>query len=126
LPERALIRIVFMVTSLDPRQGVRIAVDCQTRSTLRKSNPCIDLAVTDPWARQRALGLTPRELEVLGFVREGMTNGEIATQLFVSPATVRSHLESAFAKIGAHTRTEAIARLSETGSAAGPGLAPGR
>jgi DNA-binding CsgD family transcriptional regulator len=72
--------------------------------------------------RQRALGLTPRELEVLGLVRDGMTNGEIATQLFVSPATIRSHLEHAFAKIGAHTRTEAIARLSESAEPAQPGI----
>jgi DNA-binding CsgD family transcriptional regulator len=66
-------------------------------------------------ARHRALGLTHRELEVLGFVRDGMTNGEIATKLFVTPGTVRSHLEHAFAKIGAHTRTEAVARLDEIG-----------
>ncbi len=63
--------------------------------------------------RHRALGLTPRELEVLGLVRHGLTNGEIATKLFVTPGTIRSHLENAFAKLGAHTRTEAIARLAE-------------
>ena len=65
--------------------------------------------------RHRALRLTPRELEVLGLVRDGLTNGEIATELFVSPGTIRSHLENAFAKLGAHTRTEAIARLDEIG-----------
>jgi DNA-binding CsgD family transcriptional regulator len=64
-------------------------------------------------ARHRALGLTARELEVLDLVRSGMTNGEIAGTLVVSPTTVRSHLEHAFAKLGAHTRTEAIARLGE-------------
>jgi DNA-binding CsgD family transcriptional regulator len=66
--------------------------------------------------RHRALGLTPRELEVLGLVRDGLTNGEIATKLFVSPGTIRSHLENAFVKIGSHTRTGAIARLDEIGS----------
>jgi DNA-binding CsgD family transcriptional regulator len=64
-------------------------------------------------ARHRALGLTARELEVLDLVRIGMTNIEIAGTLVVSPTTVRSHLEHAFAKLGAHTRTEAIARLDE-------------
>jgi DNA-binding CsgD family transcriptional regulator len=64
-------------------------------------------------ARHHALGLTPRELEVLDLVRSGMTNGEIAGALVVSPTTIRSHLEHAFAKLGAHTRTEAIARLGE-------------
>jgi DNA-binding CsgD family transcriptional regulator len=65
--------------------------------------------------RHRALGLTSRELGVLAYVRDGMTNGEIASELFISPGTVRSHLEHAFAKIGAHTRTEAVARLDEIG-----------
>ena len=64
-------------------------------------------------ARKRALGLTSRELEVLELVRSGMTNVEIAGTLVVSPTTVRTHLEHAFAKLGAHTRTEAIARLDE-------------
>jgi DNA-binding CsgD family transcriptional regulator len=63
----------------------------------------------------RALGLTARELEVLGLLRQGRTNCEIATELFVSPATIRTHLENTFAKLGAHTRTEAIARLDEIG-----------
>ncbi len=61
--------------------------------------------------RHRAFGLRPRELEVLDLVRDGLTNGEIAARLFISPATIRSHLENAFPKVGAHTRTEAIARL---------------
>jgi DNA-binding CsgD family transcriptional regulator len=67
-------------------------------------------------ARQRRcqLGLTVRELAVLDLVRAGMTNGEIATQMFLSPATVRTHLEHAFAKLHAHTRTEALARLDAT------------
>jgi DNA-binding CsgD family transcriptional regulator len=71
----------------------------------------------DARARRRALGLTPRELEVLELVRDGLTNGEIAATLVISPTTVRSHLEHVFAKLGAHTRTEALARL---GDLAGP------
>ncbi len=62
---------------------------------------------------QRALGLTSRELEVLDLVRTGMTNWEIAAKLFISATTVRSHLEKAFGKLGAHTRTEAISRLAD-------------
>lgn len=46
-------------------------------------------------------------------MREGMTNREIAAALVVSPTTVRKHLENAFAKLHAHTRTEATARLAE-------------
>jgi DNA-binding NarL/FixJ family response regulator len=66
--------------------------------------------------RHRSLGLTARELEVLGHLRDGRTNCEIATELFVSPATIRKHLENAFTKLGAHTRTEAVARLREIGA----------
>jgi DNA-binding CsgD family transcriptional regulator len=61
--------------------------------------------------RCRIRGVTRREVEVLGLVRDGLTNGEIASKLFISPTTVRSHLENAFAKLGAHTRTEAVAHL---------------
>jgi DNA-binding CsgD family transcriptional regulator len=64
-------------------------------------------------AGSRAFGLGPRELDVLGLVRDGLTNGEIAERLFISAGTVRKHLENAFGKIGAHTRTEAIARIGE-------------
>ena len=59
--------------------------------------------------RQRAAGLTARELEILAAVREGLTNAEIAARLVVSPATVRTHLANASAKLGAHTRSEAVA-----------------
>jgi len=54
--------------------------------------------------------LTDREAEVLAWVARGMTNGEIAALLLVSPHTVRTHLEHAFKKLGVHTRTAAVAR----------------
>ena len=52
-------------------------------------------------------GLTAREREVLGLIGDGLSNGEIAERLVVSPTTVKSHINNAFAKIGATTRTEA-------------------
>ena len=56
-------------------------------------------------------GLTSREREVVVLVAEGMTNAEIARQLWISPGTVRRHLENVFAKLDVHTRTGAVARL---------------
>jgi DNA-binding NarL/FixJ family response regulator len=57
----------------------------------------------------RALaGLTERELEVLRAMAEGMTNGEIADRLVVSPATVKTHVGSILAKLGVRDRTQAV------------------
>jgi DNA-binding CsgD family transcriptional regulator len=53
--------------------------------------------------------LTEREAEILGWVARGKTNHEIADLLVVSPHTVRKHLENAYAKLGVHTRTAAVA-----------------
>lgn len=55
--------------------------------------------------------LTSRELEVLQRVAEGKTNAEVAGVLGISTDTVRKHLENAYAKLGVHTRTAAVAAL---------------
>jgi DNA-binding CsgD family transcriptional regulator len=62
---------------------------------------------------QRLPHLTPREREILDLVAQGRTNAEIAQALWVSPGTVRRHLENVFAKLGVHTRTAAAAFVHE-------------
>ena len=57
-----------------------------------------------------SLGLTPRELEVLHLLAAGQANKEIARALGVSPNTVKTHLARLFEKLGASSRTEAIAQ----------------
>ena len=65
------------------------------------------LAAAGHRVRRRAQlpsGLTGREVEVLVMVASGLPNKEVARQLSVSPRTVGSHLEHAYAKIGVSTR----------------------
>jgi DNA-binding CsgD family transcriptional regulator len=61
--------------------------------------------------------LTPREHEILELVAEGRTNAEVAGLLWISPGTVRKHLENAYDKLGVHTRTGAVAALVRARSA---------
>jgi DNA-binding NarL/FixJ family response regulator len=53
------------------------------------------------------LGLTPRELQVIILVRQGLANKQIARRLGISERTVKTHLTSAFSRIGASDRTQA-------------------
>ena len=57
--------------------------------------------------------LTPREIEVLSAIGEGMTNKLIARRLNISLHTVKFHIESLFRKLGVRTRTQALAKASE-------------
>jgi DNA-binding CsgD family transcriptional regulator len=59
--------------------------------------------------------LTPREREILSALALGRTGAEIATELVISPETVRNHVRNARAKLGARTRAQAIARALQRG-----------
>jgi predicted ATPase/DNA-binding CsgD family transcriptional regulator len=60
-------------------------------------------------------GLSAREVEVLKLVAQGMTNAQIAKELFISPRTVNAHMGSVYHKIGSNTRAEAARFASEHG-----------
>ena len=64
---------------------------------------------------QAALGISPRELEVLLEIAAGRSNKEIAEQLHVSPNTVKTHVARLFEKLDASRRTEAISKARELG-----------
>ena len=51
--------------------------------------------------------LTPRELEILRHASQGLTNGQIARELWVTEQTVKFHLSNTYRKIGVTNRTEA-------------------
>lgn len=59
--------------------------------------------------------LTDREKEVLGLVGAGKSNDEIATELFVSPATVKTHVSRVMSKLYAHDRAQLVVAAYESG-----------
>ena len=65
--------------------------------------------------------LTPRELEVLQLVAQGRSNPEIARELFIGEATVKSHLLHVFDKLGVDDRTRAVTVAMERGILTAPG-----
>lgn len=64
---------------------------------------------------QRTLGLSAREMEVLGLIAGGLSNKEIAARLNVSPNTVKTHVARVLEKLEVSRRTAALARARELG-----------
>jgi DNA-binding CsgD family transcriptional regulator len=65
--------------------------------------------------KREDLGITPREMETLELIAQGMSNREIAEKLFVSENTVKTHSSRVFDKLGAKRRTQAVQLGKEFG-----------
>jgi len=63
--------------------------------------------------RIQALGISPRELEVLQLISQGLSNNEIAETLFVSESTIKTHISNLFVKLDVKRRTQAVIRAKE-------------
>src|SRR5262249_56137995 len=66
-------------------------------------------------AEERLAVLTEREREVLALVGRGLSNDEIGAELFLSPATARTHVSHAMAKLGARARAQLVVIAYPTG-----------
>lgn len=81
----------------------------------RYVDPTLAVAMLDHGEDDRQSPLTQREAEVLQLLADGLTTQATATQLFLSPATVRSYVENAMFKLGTNSRTAAVASAMRDG-----------
>jgi DNA-binding CsgD family transcriptional regulator len=81
-----------------------VEVEVPTRTTFIRND-----------AKLESLGITPRELEILGLIAAGLSNREIAERIFVSENTVKTHANRLFDKLDAKRRTQAVQVGKELG-----------
>ena len=85
-------------------------------ATRRLIEAYVDSQSPDPGPRLAIPeSLTGRELEILGLIAAGMNNSEIATRLFISPLTCKSHVSRILTKLDARDRTQLVVIAYETG-----------
>ena len=135
MAERGLTARVLVLTTYDTDSDVLPAIDAGATGYLLKDAPRDELfravraaargeSVLSPSVATRLLnqmrapvkeGLSQRELEVLTLIAQGSTNREAAVRLFISEATVKTHLLHAYAKLGVKDRAAAVAVAFERG-----------
>ena len=123
---------LLMLTSSEDQDDVIAALDAGAAGYVTKGIRYCDLvgAIHEVHAGGRPLGeaiarklarrepgcpLTPREVEVLRLLREGLTAVEIAARLAITPRTTRGHIEAIKTRLGAANTTQAVARGFERG-----------
>lgn len=119
---------IVLLTGSDDRDALRRAVDAGFLGYLDKAEPfdqlaaavrvaatghvvisADDFAKVVPGSRSGVPSLTRREREILHLIAEGLTNKAIAERLVLSVHTVRTHVQTILAKLGAHSKLEAVA-----------------
>ena len=135
LAKRGVPARVLVLTTYDTDNDVLRAIEAGATGYLLKDAPREELfraveaaaqgqAVLSPAVATRLMGqmrqpasepLSQRELDVLELVAQGSTNREAAKQLFISEATVKTHLLHVFAKLGVNDRAAAVAAAFSRG-----------
>ncbi|GIL29264.1 response regulator [Actinocatenispora comari] len=135
LAARGLPARVLVLTTYDTDQDVVPAIEAGATGYLLKDTPRDQLcqairaaargeAVLSPSVAGRLMGrmrepatepLSNRELEVLGLIAQGCTNRDAAGRLFISEATVKTHLLHIYAKLGVNDRAAAVATAFSRG-----------
>lgn len=126
---------VLILTNYDTDADILSAVEAGASGYLLKDAPPAELIAAAKAAASGASALSPvvagrletrrnsvgsalsaREIEVLGLVADGKSNRNIGRELFLSEATVKSHLVHIFTKLGVSSRTSAVAAAREAGT----------
>jgi DNA-binding NarL/FixJ family response regulator len=135
MAERGLEARVLVLTTYDTEGDVLTAIEAGATGYLLKDTPREELlravrsaaageAVLSPPVASRLIGQmrdggreppSEREMEVLRLVAHGASNREVATRLFISEATVKTHLLHLFAKLGVNDRAAAVAAAYDQG-----------
>ena len=112
----------FLLKNVSPTHLVHAVRTVATGDALL--DPALTRKLLDEFARRPAPGaraperladLTDRELEVLKLVARGLSNSEIARELVVSAATVKTHVSNILTKLNLHDRVQAVVTAYETG-----------
>ena len=126
---------VLVLTTFDTDTDILRAIEAGAIGYLLKDAPPTELfrairlaaagqAVFDPAVATRVLNqmrtpnaqnLSPRETEIIGLIAQGLSNKQAAAQLFLSEATVKTHLVHIFEKLGVDSRTAAVATAVDRG-----------
>ena len=105
--DRHLIALLPEVRDLAPAFVDQLLHDAQSERPGGKTSarPPMEQPLVEP--------LSERELEVLGLIAAGLSNREIAQELYITVGTVKRHINNSYGKLGVHSRTQAIAKTRE-------------
>jgi DNA-binding CsgD family transcriptional regulator len=118
VPDRGAVPVEFSATAnVLPARHLSVFIPPDQASTGQAESALAREAAWSPVVAKGSgrMELTEREREVMTLVASGLQSGDVAERLFVSPETVKSHVQNAMAKLGVHTRAHAVAVALVTG-----------